>query len=64
MNSIKLLMAALLMGTFSLTLAGCPKKDTPAENAVEEVTDTVEEATDDAGDAVEEATEEVTEEAE
>lgn len=58
MNSFKLLLAALLLGTFSLTLAGCPGKKEEAAPVVE-----VEESAD-APAATEETVEEVVEEAE
>jgi hypothetical protein len=61
MNSFKLMLAALLLGTFSLTVAGCPgKKEEAAAPAV------MDEAApaDDAAPATDEATDEVVEDAE
>ena len=64
MNSFKLMLAALLLGTFSLTVAGCPGKK--EEAAVPAAVESTEEAAP-AGDvpaATDEAADEVVEDAE
>lgn len=60
MNSLKVLLAALMLGAFSLTVTGCPgkKEEAPAAEVMEETGETMEEA----GDAVEESAEEATDE--
>lgn len=60
MNSLKVLLAALMLGAFSLTVTGCPgkKEEAPAAEMMEETGETMEEA----GDAVEESAEEATDE--
>ncbi len=53
MNSIKLMLAAILMGAFTLTVTGCPgkKEEAPAETpAMETMEETPAEATDEAAD--------------
>ncbi len=56
MNSFKVVLAALLLGAFSLTVTGCPgkKEEAPVER--------MEDAADDTMDSAEEAGEEVTDE--
>lgn len=45
MNSVKLALAALLLGTFALSVTGCPgKKEEAAPAAVESTEDTAPEA--------------------
>ncbi len=50
MNSIKLMLAAVLLGAFTLTVTGCPgkKEEVPAEAPA---MDTMEEAGDEAAEA-------------
>lgn len=45
MNSVKLLLAAILMGAFTLSVAGCPSKKEEAPPAEAPVMDTMEETT-------------------
>ena len=61
MNSFKVLLAALMLGAFSLTVTGCPgkKEEAPAAEAMDEAGDSMEEATDEAAEATDEMVEEV-----
>ena len=60
MNSLKVLLAALMLGAFSLTVTGCPgkKEEAPAAEMMEDTG----EAMEDAGDSMEETTDEATDE--
>lgn len=60
MNSIKLMLAAVVLGAFTLSVAGCPKKAEEAAPAAEapamEEATTTDEATDEAAPAETETT--------
>lgn len=63
MNSLKVLMAALMFGAFSLTITGCPgKQDSEVENTVEDASDSMGDAVDDAADEIDDAADDATEE--
>lgn len=60
MNSFKVVLAALLLGAFSLTVTGCPgkKEEAPVEQVEETAEDTMDAVEDTSEEAVEEATDE------